>query len=295
MKKNRHVLRIHLALFTVSLLYAGNYSIAQWAMPQYIGPFGFILLRVFFGAVIFGAFYRWLAFEPIREKRHYLELAIAGFFGVALNMLAFFKGLSLTEPINASVIMLFSPVFVVIFSAVRFKRKLGVLNVVGLVISFVAAIYLIGGVEMRIGEGWKGDILVMLNACSYGYYLVYVSKLLQQYKATTITAFIFLFGLIMVLPFGLPEVLVVDWSSLSSKAVSSIAYVLIGVTVMAYFLNAWGVQRSSSTLVGSYIYLQPVLATVIAVGLGQDILSPEKAIFAAIIILGVYLVNRKLK
>ena len=287
---------VHLALFTVSLIYAANYSIAQWAMPEPVGPFAFILIRVSLGALFFFLYYRLFAFEPIKEKRHYLQLAVAGFFGVALNMLAFFEGLSITSPINAAVLMLFAPVFVVVFSALKAKNRIRPRVWFGILLSFTAAGFLVGVQKFSFsGNQLGGDLLIVLNACSYGFYLVYVAKLLRIYKATTITAYIFLFGLLYVLPFGLGEFQQIEWSEISDKVWGSLIYVVGATTLMAYFLNSWGVQKSSSTLVGSYVYLQPVLASLIAVGLGQDSLSIEKTIFAALIILGVYLVSSSKK
>lgn len=261
-------------------------------MPEYIQPFGFILLRVGFGALIFGLYYRFIAHERISDRRDYLRLAIAGFFGVALNMSAFFKGLSMTTPINASVLMLFAPVFVVVFSSIK-NRRISWVVISGLILAFTGAAFLVGVQELSLSSEYlQGDLLVVLNACSYGFYLVYVSDLLKKYKPTTVTAFIFIFGVFFVFPLGIGELIKVNWSNVSTDAYWSMLYVCLCVTIIAYFLNSWAIQKSSSALVGTYVYLQPLLATLIAISLGQDHLSVEKTIFAAIIIMGVYLVNK---
>lgn len=291
MELKRNALAVHLALFLVALIYAANFSIAKWAMPEFIGPFGFILLRVAFGALMFGIYYRFFAYEPLQSRKDLLQLAVAGFFGVALNMTAFFKGLSMTTPINAAVLMLFAPLFVVVFYSIK-KRSIHWKILLGVALAFTGAAFLVGiGNVSLSSEYLKGDLLVVLNACSYGFYLVYVSGLLKKYKPTTITAFIFLFGLLYVLPVGGLELIQVNWSIVTLEAWKSIIYVCVFVTLFAYFLNSWGIQKSNSALVGTYVYLQPLLATIIAISLGQDNLSIEKTIFAAIIILGVYLVN----
>lgn len=291
MEIKRNALAVHTALFTVALIYAANFSIAKWAMPDHIGAFGFILLRVAFGALIFGIYYRLFAYERLESRRDLLQLAVAGFFGVALNMTAFFKGLSMTTPINASVLMLFAPLFVVIFYSIK-KRSIHWKIILGVLLAFIGAAFLVGVGNVSLSSKYlKGDLLVILNACSYGFYLVYVAGLLKKYKPTTITAYIFLFGLLYVLPVGYADLSKVNWSNMTNSAWISIGYVCLFVTMVAYFLNSWGIQKSNSALVGSYVYLQPLLASIIAIGLGQDILSIEKTIFAAIIILGVYLVN----
>jgi drug/metabolite transporter (DMT)-like permease len=284
----------HLALFVVALLYGANYSIAKYAMAADIGSQAFILLRIAFGTVVFQLFYRIFAFEKIKDKRDYVHFAICGFTGIALNMSAFFKGLSMTSAINASVFMLLSPVFVLIFVAISGRRRLFKNEYLGMVIAFVGAYLLVrfSGLTDE-GQSTQGDLLILLNAASYAYYLFHVPRLLKKYKATTVAAFIFPFGLLWVLPLGIPELMEIDFNGLNTIIWASIAYVLIGVTAMAYFLNAWALQRSNSVLVSTYIYLQPVLASIIALGSGMDILSWQKVVFGVLVLTGLLVVNRK--
>lgn len=262
-------------------------------MPAYISPYAFILLRVGVGALAFGLFFKLFVNERIQSKRDYIDLAICGFFGVAFNMSAFFKGLSMTSAINASVLMLLSPVFVVIFSAIGYKKRIHPMVYAGIVISFVGAVLLVNGTQFAVNTGnITGDLLVMLNATSYAFYLYYVARLLKKYKAITITTFIFLFGFFYVLPVGITDLVKVEWTALPQQAIWAMVFVVGGTTILAYMLNAWGLQHSSSTLVGSYIYLQPLLATVIAIGMGVDVLTMGKALLGLLILSGLWLVNR---
>ena len=284
---------MHLALFIVALSYAGNFSFAKWAMPEYISAYAFIVLRVGAGMLFFVAYYFLFNREKISDKSDYLKLAIAAFFGVSLNMTAFFKGLSMTSAINASVLMLLAPVFVVIFNAIGYKKNIKPLVYLGIVVAFIGAVLLVDVVNFSFSDsGVWGDLLVMLNATSYAFYLFYVTRLLKKYKATTITMYLFIFGFIYVLPIGARDLLVVEWSALPTKAVFAMGYVIAGITILAYLLNAWALQNSNSTTVGSYIYLQPLLATLIAVSLGMDHLTWDKLGFGLLIVLGLWLVNK---
>ncbi len=262
-------------------------------MPEFISAYAFILLRIGGGAIFFWAYFKMFVNEKIETRRDYIDLAISGFFGVALNMTAFFKGLSLTTAINASVLMLLAPVFVVIFSSIGNKTKIKPSVLLGIFIALIGAAFLINGEGFSLKSGGlAGDLLIMLNAISFAFYLYFVVRLLKKYKAITITAYIFLFGFIYILPVGINDLLQVGWSTLGNKAVFGIFYAIFGITILAYLLNAWALQRSNSTIVGSYIYLQPVLATAIAIALGMDKLTFEKALYALIILLGLWLVNR---
>ncbi len=284
---------MHLAMFTVAFFYAANYSIAKWAMPEFISPFAFIIVRVGCGAVFFGLYYFLFAREKIASSRDYFDLAVCAFFGVALNMLAFFKGLSMTSSINASVLMMLSPIMVVLYSAIGSKTRIKPLVYLGITVAFIGAAFLVNAASFSVSrEGIIGDLLIMLNASSFAFHLYYVARLLKKYKATTVTAYMFMFGFLLVLPVGYADFAAVQWSTFTSKALFAMVFVVFFVTIVNYILNVWAVQHSTSTQVGSYIYLQPLLATLIAVGLGMDILTREKAAFGLLIVLGLWLVNK---
>ena len=280
-------------MFSVALFYAANYSIAKWAMPEFISPFAFITLRVGCGALFFGTYYFLFSREKIIDTRDYFDFAVCAFFGVALNMLAFFKGLSMTSAINASVLMLLSPIMVVLYTAIGTKSRIKSRVILGIVISFVGAALLVNAGSFSLSrDGLHGDLLILLNACSFAFHLFYVARLLKKYKASTVTAFMFMIGFMFVLPFGFSEFLAVQWHLFTAQAIFALVFVVLFVTLLNYILNVWAVQHSSSSQVGSYIYLQPLLATTIAIGLGMDVLTWGKATFGLLILLGLWLVNR---
>lgn len=116
-----------LALIAVSiatLVYGLNYTIAKEVMPLYIHPFGFILIRVIGATAIFWLVSLFIKPEKI-AKGDYKRIFVASIFGIALNMLAFFKGLCLTTPISASVMMVMSPIMVLIFSSILIRKPIG--------------------------------------------------------------------------------------------------------------------------------------------------------------------------
>ncbi|MHB1279155.1 MAG: DMT family transporter [Bacteroidia bacterium] len=288
-------LKVHLSLLIVSLVYGATFSMAKIIMPSLIEPYGFILLRVLSGALLFLVVHALFVKEKV-EKKDLLPLAVSAFFGVAANMLAFFKGLSITTPINGSVLMLVTPVFVLIFSALVYKERLSWLKVSGIVLAAVGALLLIGGWKLRFeADKVIGDIYIILNALSYAIYLVYVRKLMQRYNPITVSKWNFLFGFVFVLPFGFGELKAVDWSLFGSTEWAIVAFILLGTTFLTYLLNAYALGHASATLVGSYIYLQPVVASILAIVLGQDSLTTLKVMYILTIFAGVYLVSVKRK
>jgi len=287
-------LKVHLALFAVSLLYAGTFTIAKLAMPLYIKPFAFILMRVSVAMVCIYFFHRHFVKGVIKDKSDLWPLFVSAVFGVAGNMLLFFKGLSITSPINASILMLNTPIFVLVFAAIILKEKLSVNKVLGIFIAALGALLLMSGGNFHFNQEtvW-GDVFVTLNAIIYAFYLVYAKQLMVKYHPLTVTLYAFFFGFFLVLPFGLNQALEIDFANLPLNIWGAIAFVTIGATFLTYVLNAYALKHASSSLVGSYIYLQPVLATLIAVISGKDFLSIEKFVSMLIVFAGVFLAAYK--
>lgn len=282
-------------MFTVSLIYGITFVIAPEVMRGYIPPFGFILLRVASGCLLFLLFHGLF----IREKMLLRDLwpaAVSALFGVAANMLFFFKGLSITTPINSAVLMLVTPIFVFLFTVFYGKEKLPWYKWAGLFIAASGALLLVGGRTLHFStDKWLGDLYIIINALSYAIYLVYVKKLMTKYHPITVSKWNFVFGLLMVLPFGWNDLLTVRWETFTPIIWWYVVFILIGTTFLTYLLNAWALAHASSSLVGSYIYLQPVVAALTALTAGKDSLSIEKMLFILFIFAGVYLVSLKPK
>lgn len=287
-------LSVHLALFTVALLYGANYSVAKIAMPEYIGPYGFIVIRATISGLVFWVYHHNAVKETVSSTSDMVKLILCGVFGVAANQLAFFKGLSLTTPINASIIMTVNPIIVVTLAYLTKQEKITLKKVIGILIAGISIYFFLTKDGSSFNDDhFLGDFLILVNASSYGIYLILAKPLLTKYHPMTVVKWMFLFGGIIVLPFGWREVLAVEWSALPMNIWLVIGYVVIGVTVFAYFLNAWGLQYVNSSVISIYIYLQPILATTVATLMGSDSLAWSDAGYATLIMSGVYLVSRK--
>ncbi len=288
-------LKAHIALFSVALIYGANYTIAKEVLDQeYLQPFGFILLRVVAGVLCFTLLHRLWVKEKVQRK-DWLRLVLCSIFGVAINQMMFFKGLKLTQPINASLIMTTTPILVLVASALLIGERITTRKIIGIAIGACGAILLIAygqRVQFR-SDQWLGDLFICINASSYGIYLVLVRSLMRNYHPITVVRWVFTFGCLIVLPFGWYELGDVDWAGFPNSIWVAIAYVLIFTTVLAYLLNAYALTALQPSVVSMYIYLQPVLAGTIAILLGKDEMVPLKFLSAALIFLGVYLVSSK--
>ena len=280
----------------VSLIYGLTFTIAKDVMPEFIDAFGFIVLRVGGSVVLF-----WLIsfFGPKEKiaKEDFPRIIAAAFFGVALNMLTFFKGLSYTSPIMGAVLMVTTPMFVLVLSAFIMKERMENRKILGIILGLAGTISLIlyGKSMANAPNATLGNVLVFINAVSYAFYLIIVKKLMDKYNAFTFVKWIYTFGFLMVLPFGWNEFQVVDFGSLPIDIIWKIGFVVVFSTFLTYLLNLISMRELKPTTVAVFIYLQPLFATVFAVSLNKDTLTLVKLFSAILIFVGVYLVTQKKK
>jgi drug/metabolite transporter (DMT)-like permease len=278
----------------VSVIYGLTFTIAKDVMPNYILPFGFILLRVSGAVVLFWAV-SFLGPKETIALADFPRIIVAAFFGVALNMLTFFKGLSLTSPISAAVIMVTTPIIVLILSSILMKEKMKKRKVVGIILGLIGTVFLIvfGKSIGNAPNAGLGNLLVFINAVSYACYLIIVKKLMDKYNAFTFVKWIYTFGFLMVLPFGWNEFHAIDWHHIPIDLYWKIGFVILFSTFFTYLLNLLSMRELKPTTVAVFIYLQPLFAAIIAVGLGKDYLNMVKIVAAVLIFTGVYLVTQK--
>jgi drug/metabolite transporter (DMT)-like permease len=276
----------------VSVIYGVTFTIAKDVMPKYIDAYGFILLRVTGAMLLFWLSWLFMPKEKIAFN-DFPRIIAAAFFGVAFNMLTFFKGLSLTSPISASVIMVTTPMIVLLLSAIIMKERMRKRMVSGIILGLIGTAFLIL-YGQSIGSATNaslGNMLVLINAISYGFYLIIVKKLMDKYNAFTFVKWIYLFGFLMVLPFGWSQFESANWSVIPTLVYWKIGFVVVISTFITYLLNLLTMKELKPTTVAVFIYLQPFFATVFAIGLGKDELSLVKVVSAILIFAGVYMVT----
>ena len=259
-------------------------------MPEYIRPFGFIILRVWTSAFLFFMMWRFLSFEKI-EKQDRLRLFFCAVFGVTVNQLFFFKGLSLTGPVNAGLIMVTNPIFVLVLGILftgelfTWRKVLGVIS--GLAGALLLIIY--SGKDIHSGNSATGYLFILLNSLSYAVYLVMVKPLMKKYHPYTIMATVFGIGALLVLPFGWNELIMIRWETFTPAVIAATAFVIIATTFFAYLFNTLGLAVLSPSVVSIYIYLQPLLAAGFAMLLSSQFPGLIHLVSGILVFTGVYL------
>ncbi|WP_029033892.1 DMT family transporter [Salinimicrobium terrae] len=293
---NKRLLAI-LAAIGAGTIYGINHTVAKGLMPVYIEPFGFIFLRVTGAAILF-----WLiSFLGPREKvatSDWPRLFGCAVLGMCINMLFFFKGLSLTTPINSSVITTITPIIVLVLAAILIKERITLLKTLGIITGLAGALGLIFFSSNQVQNAPNiplGNLLVLVNATSYGLYLILVKPLTAKYHPFTLMKWLFLMAVLINLPFTLKEFTEVDWTSLPQEAILGMSFVVFGTTFLTYLLNVYALRQLSASTISAFVYIQPLIAIAYAVSTGADSLNMLKIIAALLVFAGVYMVTRKPK
>jgi drug/metabolite transporter (DMT)-like permease len=284
--------RVHLVLFIAALIQGFNFSLAKIVMPEFVSPGAIIVIRGICAAAVF-----WIISPMIPDVRiarsDYGRILLCSLSGIVINQLLFYKGLSLTQPINASLMVTIIPIMVLLISACTLGEKITLQKIVGITLGATGVILLIlSGSDQGPNDIFLGDLMILINATSYAVFLVAVKPLMLKYHPVHMLKWMFTIGLFFVIPFGYEGILKIQWQTMPLDALFALFYVVIFATIVVYLLNTGVLKTANPSLAGIYIYIQPLLAIIIAVLLNQDQLTLYKVIFSSMILLGVFLVSK---
>lgn len=295
----KSILLAHAALFGVALIYGSSFLIAKSAMQGAMPPRAFIQFRVTGAALLF-----WMLMPFSGNERFFSiprsdqwRLAICAVFGVTTNMLFFFEGLKITTPVNASIMMVSGPIMVLVAGAILVKERITTPKLIGISLGALGAFWLIySGAHFKIdglfsNEVAKGNLFVLVNASSYAIYLVLVKPLMAKYNALFIIRWVFTFGVFFVLPFGSPQFDDIQWSLWNANIIGAVIFVVVGTTFLTYLGNIIALKTLHPATVGAYIYLQPLLASLLSLIYGGETWSIHMFIGGTAIFTGVYFVS----
>lgn len=266
-----------------------------------ISPMALFCLRALGALILF-----WIAsaFLPKAEKaekaekverRDMLKIAAASFLGLFLTQISFLKAITMTTPVDASLISLLSPIAAMIVAAIVLKDRITKHGVVGLAISFAGVVFIVlNSVSIRSGASETsilGIVLMVVNVLSFATYVGIFKPLIKKYRVVTFMKWMFIFATLYSLPFGIRDLATIPYAQIPANIVLQILFVVVFATFIAYFLIPIGQKRISPMIVCMYTYLQPVIAMSISFALGLDTMTWPKAISTAFILIGVSICN----
>ena len=287
--------KAHLALVGTNVFFAINFTAVKYLFNgNFIKPFGLNFIRILLTTVLFWFIYLFKKNKTLINRKDIGRLILCALTGIVINQLLFIKGLSLTYSIHASLLMLTTPLLIVLIAAILLKERVTFNKLLGLTLGVSGAAVLIAN-RQNSGGGSNvllGDTLVLLNAISYSVYFIIVKPLMKKYEPITVTRLLFTIGLFIAFPFCWEEFSVTAWSTYSCTEYLVLGLIVIGGTFFAYLFNVYGIKHLGPAISGSYIYSQPIFATIIAIVFLGETLEWYKIISGVLIFSGVYLANK---
>lgn len=290
--------KAHLALVATNIFFAINFTTVKYLISGgFIKSFGLNLIRVAVTAFLLWVLYFFNSNKTRIKKKDYKRFLLCALTGIAINQLAFIKGLSLTYSIHASLLLLITPILITFIAAWVLKERLTNNKLWGLTLGIAGAMVLILAKDRSGNPGnvLIGDLLIILNAVFYTLYFVLVKPLMLEYNPVAVLRNVFTVGLFMILPFCWVEFTQISWASYSAREYLNLGLIVVPGTFLAYLFNIYGIKNLGASVAGNYIYTQPFFAAGLAIGfLGED-LSAYKILAGILIFSGVYIANKQLK
>ena len=226
-----------------------------------------------------------------------LKLLGASLLAIVFNQGCFIFGVGMTSPVDASIITTSMPLLAMVLAAIYLKEPITGKKVLGIAVGAAGALLLILGshqvseVKAAGNHYIWGDLLVLLAQLSYALYFVLFKNFVNKYSLITIMKWMFTYAFICALPFSYNDLLHTEWKSLQGTEIGALVFIVVGSTFISYVLIVIGQKNLRPTVAGMYNYVQPLVASIVAVCWGMDTFNFVKIISVALIFGGVYLVT----
>ncbi|GHV51157.1 membrane protein [Bacteroidia bacterium] len=287
----------HGLILLANILFAINLPVSKFLIPEHITPEALTLLRSVFACAMFWLASLFMKYEKVSRKDLGM-LLVCSLSGIAFNTTLFMSGLNLTSPVDASIIATAGPIYVMLLAAFILKEPITVQKAAGVLLGVFGAVTLILTSTQQqdgSGHGLEGNLRIVLSNLLYSIYVVLSRPLSQKYSPVTIMKWMFLFSTLSLFPFMYREALAAPlfhretWVWTESSA---LFYVLMFATFIPYALIPMSLRRLRPTTVSMYGYIQPIVASLIAVLVGQGSFTGWKWLSTLFVFTGVYLVTQ---
>lgn len=248
--------------------------------------------RIIGAAALFWIFSLFTKPEPVTPK-DLLAMFFASLLGILFNQGMFLFGLSHTSPINASIITTSLPIVTLVMAALILREPVTKLKLGGVFLGAVGALILITGGTSGAGTGsMLGDMMVLAAQVSFSCYLVFFKRLTSKYSPVTLMKWMFTYAAICVVPFSCSEWMATDWSAVPAEEWWMAAAFVLGPTFISYLLLPVGQKNLRPTVTSMYNYVQPIVASAVAVWVGMDEFTVAKAVAIVLVFVGVFFVSK---
>lgn len=271
-----------------------NANALKFLLPLWLGPLTGATFRCVFAAAAFWII-GWFVKPEHSSAKDKLFLFILGALAIYGFMFLYLVGLSKTTPVSSSIFSSLQPIWVFVIAVVFFKEKISRLKIVGIALGFGGALLCILSQKSddMASDAFTGNVLCLLSSVAYAIYLVMNKRMLRRVGLFTVLRYTFtgaaFSSLVVMLFTGFDAPLFIE--PLHWFPIAVLLFVLIFPTVITYLLVPFGLKYLKTTVVAIYGYLVLIVATVVALLVGQDRFRWSQMIAIILICVSVYLVE----
>lgn len=284
----------HLACFVAYAIFGFNIIVCKdLTAGRLISPLTIFCLRSMGAGALFWIISLFAPKEKV-DRKDYIKIFAASMLGFFVCQISFLVGLPHITPMDCSVLSAVSPIYTMIIAAIVLKEPITWQKAGGVIISFAGIIYLIISRTAASGVAETtllGIIMIIFNSLSFSLYLGIFKPLIGKYSVITFMKWIFLFAFVVSVPFSAKEIVTLSWSAIPTIQLAELAYLIFCATFITYFLIPVGQKRIRPTLVSMYSYVQPIIAIVISISIGMEMLTWQKVLAAIMVFGGVVVVS----
>lgn len=289
----------HLLILTANILFGISMPVFKYLLTSDVPPEAITIMRATFACMMFWFVSLFMPKEKVLLK-DLLTLLVCALCGVGINQWLFVVGLKSSSPVNASIIATGVPIFVLLLAVVILKEPITRKKTFGVFMGVSGGLLLVFSSTHTVNStnSLGGDILMVINSLMYSVYLVLSKPLSLRYSSVTIMKWMFLFSALTLAPFCFKYVQYVPIfhkETFNITEMYALLYLLFGATFVAFMLIPMSLKHVRPTTVSMYNYVQPIIASVIAILIGQDVFSLQKLLSAVLVFTGVLLVTQNKK
>ncbi len=291
---NNRPLIAHLCLFFACAFWGLMAPLGKDAMTHGFTGLDMVTFRVTGGAVLFWLTSLFLPREHV-PKKDLLMLVGAAVFGLVTNQCCYTIGLSITSPVNASIVTTSMPIFAMILAFLILKEPITLKKAGGVALGCAGAVTLIvtsaAATNSKVGD-IRGDLLCLGAQFSFALYLSLFSKMIRRYSVITVNKWMFTYATIMILPFTFGRVSSIDYAAVPMSTWLETGFVVFFGTYVSYILMMIGQHTLRPTVVSIYNYVQPLVSVTVSVLTGLGVFKPAQGVAVVLVCMGVWLVTK---
>lgn len=290
-----HRLQAHTAVLLANIIFGLGVPVTKLLLDQWVSPMAYMATRCLGAAAIFWLISLFLPHEKV-APRDLTVIILGGLLGIVVSQTLTAWALTFTTPVYFSLIATLTPVATMLCAVLFIGEKISTRGVVGVALG-------VAGAMLMVFIGWQGgsgknDILgialTLLSMLTWAVYLIITRKVSARYTAVTQMKWVFLASAIAVLPFSLTDLQSATLYSAATQwsGLAEMAFIVVFATVAGYFAIPFAMRYLKATTVSVYTNLQPIVASLVAIALSQDVLTWDKPVALVLVLLSAWLVTK---